>query len=152
MESWPYPFWFAHRGAGREAPENTLAAFRLGMAAGFRAFECDVQLSRDGQPFLLHVDEEGREVFSKNVRDGRQILALNLVLELFLGGGDDDALAFRQKRGNQVREALADADGSFDEEDAALADDRFDVPRHLELRLADLSDKSERRIRKEIKR
>lgn len=60
MESWPYPFWFAHRGAGREAPENTLAAFRLGMAAGFRAFECDVQLSRDGQPFLLHDDDLAR--------------------------------------------------------------------------------------------
>lgn len=48
--------WIAHRGAGRQAPENTLAAFRLGMAAGFRAFECDVQLSADGIPFLLHDD------------------------------------------------------------------------------------------------
>lgn len=51
---WPYPFWFAHRGAGKEAPENTLVAFRTGMAAGFRAFECDMQLSLDGEPFLLH--------------------------------------------------------------------------------------------------
>lgn len=56
MESWPYPFWIAHRGAGRDAPENTLAAFRRGAQAGFRAFECDVQLSRDGLPFLLHDD------------------------------------------------------------------------------------------------
>lgn len=54
MKPWPYPFWIAHRGAGREAPENTLAAFRSGLAAGFQAFECDVQLSRDGVPFLLH--------------------------------------------------------------------------------------------------
>lgn len=56
MKPWPYPFWIAHRGAGKEAPENTLAAFRVGMAAGFQAFECDVQLSRDGVPFLLHDD------------------------------------------------------------------------------------------------
>lgn len=54
--SWPYPFWIAHRGAGKQAPENTLAAFRLGHAEGFRGFECDVQLSADGQPFLLHDD------------------------------------------------------------------------------------------------
>jgi glycerophosphoryl diester phosphodiesterase len=51
---WPYPRWIAHRGAGKLAPENTLAAFRLGAAYGFRAFECDVKLSADGVPFLLH--------------------------------------------------------------------------------------------------
>jgi glycerophosphoryl diester phosphodiesterase len=51
---WPYPLWIAHRGAGRLAPENTLAAFRLGAAFGYRAFECDVKLSADGVPFLLH--------------------------------------------------------------------------------------------------
>ena len=51
---WPYPFWIAHRGAGKLAPENTLAAFRLGAAHGYRMFECDVKLSRDGVPFLLH--------------------------------------------------------------------------------------------------
>jgi glycerophosphoryl diester phosphodiesterase len=54
MQSWPYPLWIAHRGAGKLAPENTLAAFRLGAAHGYRAFECDVKLSADGVPFLLH--------------------------------------------------------------------------------------------------
>jgi glycerophosphoryl diester phosphodiesterase len=52
--SWPYPLWIAHRGAGKLAPENTLAAFRLGASHGYRAFECDVKLSADGVPFLLH--------------------------------------------------------------------------------------------------
>ena len=52
--AWPYPRWLAHRGAGKLAPENTLAAFRLGASFGFRAFECDVKLSADGVPFLLH--------------------------------------------------------------------------------------------------
>jgi len=51
---WPYPFWIAHRGAGKRAPENTLAAFREGGARGFRMFECDVKLSSDDVPFLLH--------------------------------------------------------------------------------------------------
>ena len=54
MDAWPYPFWIAHRGAGRLAPENTLAAFRLGAEHGWRMFECDVKLSADGVPFLLH--------------------------------------------------------------------------------------------------
>ena len=52
--AWPYPRWIAHRGAGKLAPENTLAAFRLGASFGYRAFECDVKLSADGVPFLLH--------------------------------------------------------------------------------------------------
>jgi glycerophosphoryl diester phosphodiesterase len=51
---WPYPRWVAHRGAGKLAPENTLAAFRLGAEHGFRMFECDAKLSADGVPFLLH--------------------------------------------------------------------------------------------------
>lgn len=54
MDAWPFPFWVAHRGAGKLAPENTLVAFRLGASFGWRAFECDVKLSADGQPFLLH--------------------------------------------------------------------------------------------------
>ena len=51
---WPYPFWIAHRGAGKLAPENTLASFRLGAQHGYRMFECDAKLSADGVPFLMH--------------------------------------------------------------------------------------------------
>ena len=54
--NWPYPFWIAHRGAGKLAPENTLAAFRLGASYGYTMFECDVKLSLDEQAFLLHDD------------------------------------------------------------------------------------------------
>jgi glycerophosphoryl diester phosphodiesterase len=51
---WPYPRWVAHRGAGKLAPENTLAAFRLGAQHGYRMFECDAKLSADEVVFLLH--------------------------------------------------------------------------------------------------
>jgi glycerophosphoryl diester phosphodiesterase len=54
MTAWPYPRWVAHRGAGKLAPENTLAAFKLGAEHGYRMFECDVKLSSDGVPFLMH--------------------------------------------------------------------------------------------------
>lgn len=59
-QNWPYPRWIAHRGAGKLAPENTLAAFRVGAAHGYRMFECDVKLSADGVPFLLHDDTLAR--------------------------------------------------------------------------------------------
>lgn len=52
--AWPYPRWIAHRGAGKLAPENTLAAFRLGAQHAYRMFECDAKLSADGVVFLLH--------------------------------------------------------------------------------------------------
>ena len=54
LAAWNFPFWIAHRGAGKLAPENTLAAFRLGAQYGYRMFECDVKLSADDVPFLMH--------------------------------------------------------------------------------------------------
>ena len=54
LAPWPYPRWIAHRGAGKLAPENSLAAFRLGAQHGYRMFECDAKLSADGVPFLMH--------------------------------------------------------------------------------------------------
>ena len=55
LPPWPYPRWIAHRGAGKLAPENTLAAFRLGAAHGYRMFECDAKLSADGVVLLANV-------------------------------------------------------------------------------------------------
>ena len=60
LPPWPYPRWIAHRGAGKLAPENTLAAFRLGAHYGYRMFECDAKLSADGVPFLMHDATLGR--------------------------------------------------------------------------------------------
>lgn len=54
LPPWPYPRRCAHRGAGKLAPENTLASLRLGHSHGYRMAEIDVKLSADGVPFLLH--------------------------------------------------------------------------------------------------
>jgi glycerophosphoryl diester phosphodiesterase len=48
------PLVFAHRGGAKLAPENTLAAFESGMAAGADGVELDVRLSRDGVPVVFH--------------------------------------------------------------------------------------------------
>ena len=46
----------AHRGASRQAPENTMEAFRLGVEAGADAIELDVHLTADGQLAVIHDD------------------------------------------------------------------------------------------------
>jgi len=74
---WPYPFWIAHRGAGRRAPENTLAAFREGAAHGFRMFECDVKLSADDVPFLLHDSDLERTTSGLGLAGERPWVALS---------------------------------------------------------------------------
>ena len=48
------PLVIAHRGASGVAPENTLAAFELAVAQGARAVECDVVLTSDGVPVVIH--------------------------------------------------------------------------------------------------
>ena len=73
---WPYPSWIAHRGAGKLAPENTLAAFKLGASYGYRMFECDVKLSRDGVPFLLHDDTLGRTTDGEGLAGNQSWAAL----------------------------------------------------------------------------
>lgn len=48
------PLVFAHRGGAALAPENTFAAFDLGLAAGADGIELDVHLSADGVPVVHH--------------------------------------------------------------------------------------------------
>ena len=44
----------AHRGASAYEPENTLRAFARAIEMGATLIELDVQLSRDGQPVVIH--------------------------------------------------------------------------------------------------
>jgi glycerophosphoryl diester phosphodiesterase len=67
VAAYAYPAWIAHRGAGKLAPENTLAAFKLGASRGYRMFECDVKLSRDDVPFLLHDDTLDRTTNAQGI-------------------------------------------------------------------------------------
>ncbi|BDD93064.1 glycerophosphoryl diester phosphodiesterase [Pandoraea sp. NE5] len=58
--AWPYPRIVAHRGGGKLAPENTLAAFEMGASLGLRMVEFDAKLSADNTVFLLHDDTVDR--------------------------------------------------------------------------------------------
>jgi glycerophosphoryl diester phosphodiesterase len=56
------PLILGHRGAPLEAPENTLAAFRLAVEQGADGVELDVQRSRDGVPVVIHDETLERTV------------------------------------------------------------------------------------------
>src|SRR5688572_31493648 len=48
------PLVIAHRGYSMVAPENSLAAFELGIAAGADLIELDYHHSKDGIPVVMH--------------------------------------------------------------------------------------------------
>ncbi|NQU36698.1 MAG: glycerophosphodiester phosphodiesterase, partial [Actinobacteria bacterium] len=50
----PGPIGLAHRGGGREAPENSLTAFRNAQRLGFQYFETDVRATADGKVMVFH--------------------------------------------------------------------------------------------------
>jgi len=63
----PHPLWrrerpvvWAHRGASRAAPENTLAAFRLAAAMRADGVELDAQRCATGEVIVLHDESLGR--------------------------------------------------------------------------------------------
>lgn len=50
----------AHRGYSKDAPENTLPAYRLAKEKGFNYAECDVSFTKDNVEVLLHDDSIDR--------------------------------------------------------------------------------------------
>lgn len=48
------PLIIGHRGDSRNAPENSLAAFRMALDKGADGLEFDVQLAKDGVPVVIH--------------------------------------------------------------------------------------------------
>ncbi|MBN8208178.1 glycerophosphodiester phosphodiesterase [Bacillus sp. NTK071] len=45
---------FAHRGASRQCPENTMSAYKRAVEIGAEGIEIDVQLSKDSAPVVIH--------------------------------------------------------------------------------------------------
>ena len=54
------PLIIGHRGASRDAPENTLASFRLAWEQGADGIECDFRLTRDNRIVCIHDPTTGR--------------------------------------------------------------------------------------------
>lgn len=77
FSTWPYPRRVAHRGGGRHAPENTLAALRFGWSCGYRMFEVDARLCGDGTVILLHDARLERTTDGHGRVDGQAFAALS---------------------------------------------------------------------------
>lgn len=66
----------AHRGASFDAPENTVAALRLGYAQGADAGELDIHLTQDGRIVVIHDADTAR------VSGHKQPVAVQTLAEL----------------------------------------------------------------------
>ncbi len=53
-QPWPLPFVIAHRGAPQIAPENTLSSLKAAKHYGAQYVECDVELTQDLKPIIIH--------------------------------------------------------------------------------------------------
>jgi glycerophosphoryl diester phosphodiesterase len=68
------PLVVAHRGASREAPENTLPAFQLAWRQGADAIEGDFHRTRDGKVVCIHDPTTGK-VANRNLKVADSTLA-----------------------------------------------------------------------------
>ena len=74
-----------HRGACGHAPENTLASMRKALELGVHGFEFDIQLSKDGQPVVIHDETLERTTDGKGLV---QDFTLAELQELDAGDGE----------------------------------------------------------------
>jgi glycerophosphoryl diester phosphodiesterase len=95
------PLVIAHRGASRDAPENTLEAFRLAVEQGADMIETDLHRTRDGRIALYHDDDIGGiEIGSQTLAELRERLPDLPTLEDLLDAvGGRIALNLELKRG-----------------------------------------------------
>ena len=104
------PILFAHRGARADAPENTLAAFRLALERGATGLESDVWLTADGVPVLDHdgavrVGRRRRRI--ADVRRGELPDHIPSLEELYEACGSDFELSLDVKDPAAVAPTLA---------------------------------------------
>jgi len=101
------PLVLGHRGASAEAPENTLAAFRLAIAQGADGVELDVWRCATGEVVVVHDERTGRVAGTDLAVPDAPLAALRA-----LDVGAWKGAAFRGERLpllTEVLEALPDA-------------------------------------------
>lgn len=65
LNFWHPPFIIAHRGARSCEPENTILAFRKALELGADGIECDVHMSLDDIPVVIHDETVDRTTSAK---------------------------------------------------------------------------------------
>lgn len=99
--SGPMSLLYAHRGANRRAPENTLAAFRIAIEEGADGVELDVRTCGSGEVVVAHDPHLGRvaeraawvamlpweQVRAVRIGEGERVPLLDEVIDLVVGAG-----------------------------------------------------------------
>jgi glycerophosphoryl diester phosphodiesterase len=98
---------YAHRGASRLAPENTIEAFRFGLAQGAHAIETDAWMTRDRVIVLSH-DGSGDRMARVDATIGESSLAEVQSWDVSRGfEGESQAFSPEAKRMPTLVEALS---------------------------------------------
>ena len=82
------PVIVAHRGASRDAPENTISAFKLAWKQGADAIEGDFYLTKDGHIVCIH-DRNTKRVSGRNLVVSKSTLAELRKLDVGVYRGKD---------------------------------------------------------------
>jgi glycerophosphoryl diester phosphodiesterase len=82
------PMIVAHRGASKDAPENTIPAFELAWAQGADAIEGDFRLTKDGHIVCIH-DKDTKKVAGRKLVVAKS--SLDELQQLDVGGNHGSA-------------------------------------------------------------
>jgi glycerophosphoryl diester phosphodiesterase len=107
-----------HRGAAGLAPENTLASMKEALSLGVHGFEFDIQMSKDGEPVVIHDETLDRTTNGKGLVSqftlselqqldagkGERIPSLRNVLDLV----DKRCRLFIELKADNATQAVAD--------------------------------------------
>ncbi len=80
-----YPLIFAHRGASKRAPENTLKAFNQGIKEGANGIELDIRITSDKEIVVIHDETIDR---TSNSSGKVNALTLQELLKYDFGEGE----------------------------------------------------------------
>lgn len=124
-ESWSKTLVVGHRGAAAHALENTMASFAKGMESGAASVECDVWMSRDAVPMIMHdetldrttslrgkvADHDAAEMVSAGLPTLDQLLKAvngrsNLVIEIKGGAGIEKGVVELVRNHNAVADTI----------------------------------------------
>lgn len=80
-----YDTLISHRGESKDAPENTLPAFKMAVERGF-GFECDIYLSADKKLFTFHDNNLKRTTGGKHTEKCTEANWIDTISKVNVGG------------------------------------------------------------------
>lgn len=103
--------FFSHRGGRMEYDENTISAFEASYKAGYRGYETDIRMTKDGKLVILHdsnltrtTDTEGvveqmteAQIRKASTKKGHKVMLLDELMDWLDSKGDVTYVEFELK-------------------------------------------------------